>query len=223
VIETIPYETATFEVTLSGNVDDLDLGAIKAQLEATLCAGVAGCTVTVKVQGGSTVLEVQATAPAAAEQGSAGVAEAATAFVDSPPAEIGGSAVEDLTAPRVAIVNVDVAVAPPPPSPPPPATLPPTQDDSDSDGSSLYIIIGAAGGGALVLLLAAVAVACACRRRRRRAPLSQSVKMYVEHKDKKSGGGALSPPKGPPKGSSSGNSFSLVAKQPPMITANSYI
>ena len=141
----------SFEVTISGNVDDLDLNTIEAWFEQRLCAGVAACTVTIKVQGGSTVLVVRATAPAAeaerasvAENTIALVAATQSSVAEGQSISVGGRPIEALTVPLVTTTAVEVSVAPPPPSPPP---------DSPG-GTSVAIIAGAAAaGGAVVVLL----------------------------------------------------------------------
>ena len=158
-------------MTLAGNVDDLDLFALEDEFMEILCAGLADCTVTLRVLSGSAVLEVLASAPEPEGVGGT-VSDAALSFASAPPAEMGGRAVEAVTPPVVTTKSVDVAVAPPPPSPPPPAT-PPPKEDGGSDGSTLYIIIGAAGGGGCLLLLVVVAVFCVCRRRRAESPFEK--------------------------------------------------
>jgi len=112
-------------MTLAGSVDDLDLDAIRAELEQILCTGIVGCMVAVSVSGGSTVLDVHVTAPlpdSEPEGGSAGVAKTAIAFANRnhKDAEIGGRSIEDVTMPAVTTKTSDMAVAPPPPPYPPP-------------------------------------------------------------------------------------------------------
>lgn len=121
----VTYDTASFEVTLSGSVEDADLDALKAEFESALCAGIEDCSVAIKIVSGSFEITVELTAPATTSDGtSGGVAAAADAFVANPPAEMGGSSVEGVTDPVVTQATKDVAVAPPPPPSVPPPSPP---------------------------------------------------------------------------------------------------
>jgi len=163
VIETITYETAMFEVTLTSNVDELDLDVLRREFEAILCASLEECTVEITVEGGSTIVGVKARAKLrddpteCPDPSMCSLSQTAAAFYETPPAEIGGSAVEEVSTPVVVTSQQAVVLMP------------------DSGGGGMG---AAAGVGIAIAVIAVIAIAiggyCWCKRRNDDTPMFTS-------------------------------------------------
>jgi len=132
-IVTVTMVLASFKVTLAADLSDINLDDAEVQLKEQVCAGVPGCSVTLSsVVSGSTVLAAEATEPAVDSDGNeSNLPDRVGQFASEPPEELGGSAVEGVTEPKISKYTETLVVAPPPPPPStPPPSLPPARPQS---------------------------------------------------------------------------------------------
>lgn len=170
--------TVTTDITLEGSIADIDQDAVYAGLSTLLgCTG--DCVLRLayaeatgqlrarQLQGGSVLVEAEASVPSTDTAAVAATASAMDALTTTNPDTIGDAvgvrvlavSPQVLTAARTMAM---VLIAPPPPSPPspPPPSPPAVGGASESSEESDMMPMIASGGGAVVLILAIVGCYC---------------------------------------------------------------